>query len=185
MMPTWDAELYLRFGSDRTRPAADLVARLSDLSPRRIIDLGCGPGNSTAVLRSRWPDAEIVGLDSSPAMIAAAKKDFPDGKWITADIATWPGDGTYDLVFSNATLQWVPHHAGVLPHLFAMVGPGGALAVQMPVFAWSKLHQMIAILSEQEPWRQRTARARGALRVEPADFYYNLLRPLVESIDLW
>src|SRR5208283_5869194 len=131
-MPKWDAEQYLRFADERTQPSVDLAARIAIPDPGRIIDLGCGPGNSTAVLRRRWPKADITGLDSSADMIAAVSRSYPDHKWLIGDIATWKTGIAFDLVFSNAALQWVPRHAILFPHLFAQVASGGALAVQMP-----------------------------------------------------
>ncbi len=107
-MPTWDANQYLRFAEERTRPCRDLLARIPLTQPRRVIDLGCGPGNSTAVLAARWPQAEIAGLDSSPAMVARASGDFPQFEWIEGDVSAWQSDEPFDVVFSNAALQWVP-----------------------------------------------------------------------------
>ena len=91
-MSTWDADLYLRFANERTQPAIDLLARVALAAPARVIDLGCGPGNSTTLLRGRWPRAAVTGLDSSPRMIAAARADYPDGDWVLGDIATWTVD---------------------------------------------------------------------------------------------
>src|ERR1700722_2867515 len=133
-MPTWDASQYLQFSDERTRPCRDLIARISLKSPKRIIDLGCGPGNSTAVLAERWPDAEIVGLDNSSAMIDKARQAEPKRNWIVADIRTWArsNDAVFDLVFSNAAMQWVDDHAETLPLLMKHVSSDGALAIQMP-----------------------------------------------------
>src|SRR5271154_4315942 len=134
-MPTWNAATYLRFGDERSRPCRDLVARVEIPSAGRVIDLGCGPGNSTEVLAERWPDAELTGLDSSPEMISAARAKPLRTHWMTGDIAAWAsGDGgRLDLVFSNAALQWVADHAALYPRLLAHAAPGGALAVQVPV----------------------------------------------------
>src|SRR5882724_297358 len=99
-MPTWDSQQYLKFGDQRTRPAVDLAARIKLDDPRRIIDLGCGPGNSTDVLAQRWPNGELTGLDSSAEMIATARKTYPQRTWIEGDLATWAADRPYDLVFS-------------------------------------------------------------------------------------
>src|SRR4051812_18768928 len=117
-MPTWDANLYLRFADERTQPAVDLAARIRLAHPARIIDLGCGPGNSTGVLRQRWPAAEIIGLDNSPEMIAAASKSDPAGQWLVQDIAAWNGAETFDVVFSNAVLHWLAEHQALFPRLF-------------------------------------------------------------------
>src|SRR5262245_23075629 len=105
---TWNPDQYLKFDAERTQPCRDLVSRIALRSVRRAIDLGCGPGNSTAVLRERWPEATITGLDSSPEMIEKARKTTPESRWIIGDIAHWAQDSRelYDLVFSNAALQW-------------------------------------------------------------------------------
>lgn len=110
-MPGWDAEIYLRFSGERTQPSVDLTARIAVPDPGRIIDLGCGPGNSTAVLRQRWPKAGITGLDSSSDMIAAASRSYPHHEWLIGDISTWSAGIPFDVVFSNAALQRVPRHA--------------------------------------------------------------------------
>src|SRR5580704_13395013 len=123
-MPTWNAGQYLRFADERTRACRDLAAAVALDAPHRIVDLGCGPGNSTAVLAGRWPEAEIVGLDSSEAMIAAARRDAPERTWIVGDIAAWTSEAPFDLVFSNAALQWVPDHEAAYPRLFSQVAPG-------------------------------------------------------------
>src|SRR3954453_11949025 len=130
-MSAWNATQYLCFGDERTRPCRDLVARIGADPPRAIIDLGCGPGNSTAVLAERWPAAGITGLDSSADMLAAARRDRPSIHWEQGDIAEWASSDSplYDVVFSNAALQWVPEHATVFPRLLARAR---VLAVQVP-----------------------------------------------------
>jgi len=184
-MPNWDADLYLRFAEERTRPALDLLARVAIGEPRRVIDLGCGPGNSTALLRSRWPNAEVFGLDNSGEMIAAAATTYPDGKWITADMSAWTDPQPFDLIYSNAALQWVPNHAALLPRLFQLVAPQGALAIQMPRHLQSPVHQLMLEISMQQQWRHRLDRARIAIGVEEPAFYYDVLQAQVCRVDLW
>jgi trans-aconitate 2-methyltransferase len=184
-MPAWDADLYLRYADERTQPSIDLVSRIAVPDAKRIIDLGCGPGNSTQVLRRRWPDAGVAGLDSSAEMIAAAKEAYPGGTWLLGDVRTWSADAPFDVAFSNATFQWVPDHAALFPRLFGMVVPGGALAVQMPIHLHSPLHRLMLEISERPPWREKLAGARVALKTEKAEFYYDLLQPLASRIDLW
>ena len=104
-MGAWDSSQYLKFERDRTLPCRDLVARLELDSPDRIADLGCGTGTSTAVLRARWPDARLIGVDSSPEMLGVARKAAPHGEWILADISSWKAPEPLGLVFSNAALQ--------------------------------------------------------------------------------
>ena len=152
-MPTWNADQYLQFAEERTRPCRDLVARIALEHPRRIIDLGCGPGNSTRVIAARWPDARIAGLDSSPAMIEKARTECPSCDWIADDIERWTGgaDEPYDLVFSNAALQWVPDHPRLFPKLLQRVAAGGALAVQMPGNWDSTAHNIMRNIAARFP----------------------------------
>jgi trans-aconitate 2-methyltransferase len=184
-MPSWDPNLYLQFGDERTQPTRDLIARIALANPRRIMDLGCGPGNSTRLLRSRWPDADITGLDNSPDMIAAAARDFPGGRWTLGDAGTWAADTPFDLVFSNAALHWVSDHARVFPHLLAQVARPGALAVQMPVHLYSPVHQLIHEIAADPEWREQTRAAAQAIQVERPGFYYDLLQQLATRLDLW
>jgi trans-aconitate 2-methyltransferase len=184
-MSGWDAELYMQFSSERTRPSVDLTARIEISDPERIIDLGCGPGNSTAVLRQRWPKARITGLDSSPEMIAAASGSYPHQKWIIGDIATWKARIPFNVVFSNAALQWVPRHAALFPHLFSQVASGGALAVQMPANFNSPLYLEIVETARDPSWRHLMGPALKAITKETPPFYYELLRPLAVRLDIW
>ena len=187
-MPTWNPAKYLQFAEERSRPCHDLAARVKIATPRAIIDLGCGPGNSTEVLAGRWPDAEITGLDSSPDMIAAARERHPAANWIVGDIAAWAGGepASFDLIFSNAALQWVRRQDEVLPQLFRRVRPGGALAVQVPSNWNAPAHAEMRALAESPVWADRLASARETdWRTESAGKYYDILAPLTEQIDLW
>ncbi len=184
-MPTWDAELYLQFASERTQPSLDLIARTNVSNPTRIIDLGCGPGNSTEMLRQRWPQAEITGLDSSEEMIAAASQAYPTEKWVLANAAVWEADAPFDVVFSNATLQWLPDHARLFPHLMAQVAPAGALAVQIPAHYQSPMHQVTLEVAQDPSWRHRMEAPRNALTEEHPAFYYDTLQPLASHLDIW
>jgi trans-aconitate 2-methyltransferase len=184
-MPRWDADQYLRFADERTRAAADLLARVAVEAPRTVIDLGCGPGNSTELLHRRWPGAHIVGVDNSAEMIAAARAGHPDRQWQLGDIARWTPAAPCDVVFSNAALQWVPDHARVLPHLFAQVAPGGALAVQMPAHLHSPVHQAMLTVAGDPAWHDRLLTAAAAVLVHTPSVYYDLLQAQAGHIDLW
>jgi trans-aconitate 2-methyltransferase len=185
-MPEWDADLYLRFSEERTQPSVDLAARVAIPDPGRIIDLGCGPGNSTAVLRLRWPKADITGLDGSPDMIAAASRSYPHhNKWLIGDIASWSAGIPFDVVFSNAVLQWLPRHEVLFPHLFAQVAPGGALAVQVPAHFNSAMHLEILETAGDPAWRHLMGPTLNALTKQPPSFYYNLLQPLAARLEIW
>jgi trans-aconitate 2-methyltransferase len=183
--PTWDAGLYLLHGKQRTQAGIDLAARVELAAPRRIIDLGCGPGNSTAVLRARWPDAAITGLDQSTEMLAEARRAFPSGEWLQADINNWVAGKPYDLVYSNAALQWVHGHSHLIPHLLEQVAVGGALAVQMPAHFDSPLHLRMRQIALDERWRDRMGGAINSLAGEPPGYYYDLLSPRCSHVELW
>ena len=184
-MPSWDANLYLKFTGERTQPSIDLISRISLADPRRVIDLGCGPGNSTAILRQRWPAAEIVGLDNSREMIATASQAHPDWTWVESDIETWTTPVPFDLVFSNAALHWVPNHAELMPRLLSQVRPQGALAIQMPAHFRSPVHELMIEIASNPSWQANMGDAIHAIKVERPAFYYDLLNPHVSKLDLW
>jgi trans-aconitate 2-methyltransferase len=184
-MGAWDAGQYLRFADERTRPALDLLARLDLSSPRRIIDLGCGPGNSTAPLLERWPEASVTGLDASAEMLAEARSKHPGIDFVEGDLAAWSPVERFDLVFSNAALQWVGDHRRLLPRLLAAVAPGGVLAVQMPRNHDFATHRLMRQVAAEGPWRERLAAARDPSPVEPPEFYYDCLAPLAGRVVLW
>jgi trans-aconitate 2-methyltransferase len=184
-MPSWNADQYLQFADERTRPCHDLINRIALMQPHRIIDLGCGPGNSTEALTERWPEAEVTGLDGSPDMIAAARRSHPNRRWLHGDIATWSADVPYDLVFSNAAVHWVPDHSVAFPRLLQQVAPGGAFAVQVPANFDAHAHRLMQELAYSQLWRNHFPRkVREWLAHEPA-FYYDAVAPLAQRIDLW
>src|SRR5438128_7425023 len=131
-MADWNPALYRRFEDERTRPARDLLARVPLDRCALAYDLGCGPGNSTELIVERFPQARVVGLDNSPAMLESARKRLPGTPFELADISQWQPAEAPDLIYSNATLQWVPDHKALMPRLFSLLAPGGVLAVQMP-----------------------------------------------------
>ncbi len=184
-MPAWNADLYMQFGNERTQPAIDLVARININQPKRIIDLGCGPGNSTEILRRRWPQANIAGLDSSPEMIGAARQQYPDADWRVGDAATWQAAVPCDIVFSNAALQWMPSHGPLVRHLLDQVAPGGVLAFQIPTHINSPLHRFILEIADDPEWTERMSAARDALTIERPSFYYDALADKASRLDIW
>jgi trans-aconitate 2-methyltransferase len=184
-VPTWDSDVYQLFSDQRTRPAADLAGRVALDAPTRVVDLGCGPGNSTAVLAERWPHAELCGIDNSAAMLAAARAAYPERQWLDADIAAWTTDRPFDVVFSNAALQWVPDHARVLPHLLSQVAEGGALAVQIPANFDAPPHRAMRTLAQSARWQNRFTTAPRAWHVHPTEFYYDVLAPHARTVDIW
>jgi trans-aconitate 2-methyltransferase len=184
-MPTWNPDQYLKFQDERTRPCRDLVARIALENPRRIVDLGCGPGNSTAVLAGRWPQAAITGVDHSADMIRAAREKYPAVFWQQGDLASWTAPAPVDLVFSNAALNWVPDHARVVPHLFAQLAPGGALAWQVPCNMDAPAHRLMRELAASAAWRGHFTENVREWFVHEPPFYYDLLAPLAGHVELW
>jgi trans-aconitate 2-methyltransferase len=184
-MPTWNAGQYLQFSDERTQPCRDLMARIPLASPQRIIDLGCGPGNSTEVLIARWPEAVITGLDSSAEMIASARQAHPEREWIAGDIASWVADEPYDLIFSNAALQWVPNHALVYPHILKQVAEGGVFAAQVPGNLDAPAHRLMRELSATAAWAKHFTKSVREWYVHELPFYYDLLAPMTRRLDLW
>jgi len=184
-MAAWDPARYLEFERERTQPCRDLVARIEGGPFRRVVDLGCGPGNSTAVLRARWSDAEILGVDRSPEMLAVARRSDPTVRWVEADIGGWSSDAPVDLLFSNAALQWLPDHRTLFPRLLGLVAPGGAFAVQMPANETEPYQRAFARLSERSDWRAFHEPERHGFDVLPLSDYYDRLAPLARRLDLW
>ncbi len=182
---TWSAAQYTKFEEERTRPVQDLIARVPLAHARRAADIGCGPGNSTEVLRARFPEAEIVGIDSSPDMIAAARKRLPDIAFEVAGIEGWPGAG-FDVILANAVIQWIPDHEALLPALVAKLAPGGALAVQAPDNLDEPSHRLMREVAADGPWAAKLADAAKA-RAErrSADWYFGLLRRQATQVDIW
>lgn len=187
-MSGWNPNQYLKFADERTQPCRDLAARIMLPGARRVIDLGCGPGNSTAVLRARWPDAEFTGLDSSAEMIERARREHPAQDWIAGDISAWAASlgEHFDVVFSNAALQWVDDHGALYPRLFSRVAPGGALAVQIPANIDALPHRLMRETAALPHWRNRfPAGAVHEWHHHEMDFYYDTLAPVAARLDLW
>ncbi len=182
----WSATDYRRFEDERTRPARDLLAQVATEPVRAAVDLGCGPGNSTELLRARFPDAQLLGIDSSPDMVAAARQRLPGVRFETADIAAWDDPGRYDLVFANAVLQWLPDHSRLLPRLMQRLGPGGTLAVQMPDNLDEPAHALMRAVAADGPWAARLAGAAAAREARhDAGWYWRLLRDTAARVEVW
>jgi trans-aconitate 2-methyltransferase len=174
----WDPAQYLKFAGTRTRAASDLLARLPLEAPVTVVDLGCGPGNSTELLVSRWPHARITGVDSSAEMLASARKAMPEIAWVQADVATYATETPVDLLFANAVLHWLPDHEALLPRLMGCLAPGGVLAVQMPMNFDAPAYRLIRELAgtpAANDWRPPLA----------PEAYYRILAPHAASVDLW
>jgi len=223
---TWSARQYLAFESERTRPVRDLLSALPAIEARSVIDLGCGPGNSTQLLAARFPEAVVFGLDSSPDMIQAARQRLPRVQFAIGDINAWSSAaqpeiaqvdagrfkagrldtaqldggqldtgrldtaqfdaGRFDVILANAVLQWIPDHAALLRSLVGRLAARGALAVQMPDNLDSPAHRLMRETAAAGPWAPKLTEAMQARAAIPdAEWYYELLRPLCASVDVW
>jgi len=184
-MEDWSARQYLKFEDERTRPPRDLLAQVPLARPRLVVDLGCGPGNSTELLVERFPQSEIIGLDSSPDMLRKARERLPGCAFIEADIATWTSAPHTDLLFANAAFQWVPDHPSVLRRLLAALPEGGVLAVQMPDNTHEPANALQGEVAARGPWAQALATAVPRADLLPPEAYYDLLKPACTRIDIW
>jgi trans-aconitate 2-methyltransferase len=181
---TWNPATYLAFADERTRPAAELLARIPDETPAHVIDLGCGPGNSTALLAARWPHARLEGLDSSPAMLEQAQRSGVTAYWIEDDVAAWRAKQPYDVIFSNATFQWLGDHAALLPKLLSFVKQGGTFAFQVPHNMDAPSHALMRETAANGPWSAKLKNVREISVLAPAG-YYAILESHAASVDIW
>jgi trans-aconitate 2-methyltransferase len=181
----WNPDLYLKFNQERTQPSIDLVTRIKFESPSKIIDLGCGPGNSTQILVQRWPDASIIGIDNSPAMIEKAKKDYPYQNWEISDAGKDEFSDTYDIIFSNATIQWIPNHAGLFKKLFLSLNEKGLIAIQIPQFWDMPLGKAIEKIAKDIRWDSATKGVTELFTIHSYSYYFDQLSLLFNEIDMW
>ncbi|MBN8226532.1 trans-aconitate 2-methyltransferase [Corallococcus macrosporus] len=182
----WSAAQYTRFEDERNRPIRDLLARVPTPEVKRAADIGCGPGNSTELLRARFPQAAITGMDSSPDMLTAARKRLPDVRFDLGDIATWSDPGPYDVILANAVLQWVPDHSTLLPSLLSKLARGGSLAVQMPDNLDEPSHRLMRQTASEGPWAGKLGAAANARTARlGADWYFRVLRDAGATVDVW
>ncbi len=183
---SWSAKQYSIFEDERTRPVRDLVSALPDIEARAIVDLGCGPGNSTEVLAARFPDAALSGLDNSPDMIEAARRRLPRAQFSVGRIEGWTDAGPFDVILANAVLHWIPNHRTLLPELVARLATGGALAIQMPDNLEVPAHQLMRQVAADGPWATVLSGASAARTpIETPDWYYELLRPVCSGVEVW
>jgi trans-aconitate 2-methyltransferase len=185
-MNDWSARQYLKFEDERTRPPRDLLAQVRLQEPGRVVDLGCGPGNSTELLIARYPQAEVIGVDSSADMLRQARERLPKWRFVEADLAHWRPQEPTDLLFANAVFQWVPDHPAVLRRLLEALPVGGVLAVQMPDNTDEPAISLMREVASRGPWASSlglTAAARDDLPAPAA--YYDLLKPLSRRLDIW
>lgn len=185
---TWNPSQYLQYEDARLRPALDLLARIPLERPKTIVDLGCGAGNVAQKLASRWPDAQIVGVDGDTAMLDKARQataGSPRYRWVQADLNAWRPDDAPDLIYSNAALHWLDGHETLFPRLMQDVAAGGALAVQMPDNFRTPSHRLLQETARSSRWRDRLA---ARLRPDPVhapEPYFDWITPHARAVDIW
>jgi trans-aconitate 2-methyltransferase len=183
-MADWSPSTYLKFEDERTRPARDLLAQVPLTAPKTVVDMGCGPGNSTELLVERWPEAQVTGLDLSPNMLAEAKKRLPTASFAAANAGTWiPEPGT-DLVFANAIYQWVSAHIVQLPKVLRALPEGGVLAVQMPDNMAEPSHVLMRQTAMEGPWAEQLEDV-ARMPLPPVQTYYDAFRPFASRLEIW
>lgn len=182
----WSASRYTIFENERTRPVRDLLAAVPTRHPARLADLGCGPGNSTEVLRTRYPDACITAIDSSGEMLTAARARLPEVDFQQTDIAVWRPEAPLDLILANASLQWVPDHAALLPRLAGFLAPGGSLAIQMPDNQDDPFKTLMRETATDPRWSDRIGHERSTRFADhPVPWYYDLLSASCGTVNIW
>jgi trans-aconitate 2-methyltransferase len=180
--PTWDPALYLDFDDHRSRPFRDLLARVGVASPRRVVDLGCGPGHLTDLLSARWPEAQVTALDSSPDMVAAARERGVDAE--LADVVDWTPTPDTDVVITNAVLQWVPSHPRLLPRWLDALPSGAWFAMQVPGNFDAPSHVLIRELLAEPRW-QGSVQVRAETTVPQPAEYAEILAAHAVHVDVW
>ena len=182
---SWNPEQYLKFAEPRLRPAVDLLTRIDAANLGRVFDLGCGAGNVTRLLKTRWPDAQMTGVDASAEMLARAAKSVAEVNWVQQSLANWQPEHAADVIYSNAALHWLPDHRALFAKLVNQLAPGGVLAVQMPRNFGAPSHTMIAETVQSGPWRAKLEPLLQPAPVATPDVYYNMLSELVSNVDIW
>lgn len=185
-MKDWAPDLYLQFANERTQPSIDLVNRIkTEWKVESILDIGCGPGNSSQILFGRWPEAHFLGIDNSEAMIGKAEKTFPDKKWLMADAARFESDRRYDIVFSNATIQWIPDHEKLLYSFSKLLTERGILAFQIPLYNEMAISRIIDHTAKLSQWSEKSAHCSALFTYHDHNFYYNQLSDRFSKLDIW
>jgi trans-aconitate 2-methyltransferase len=181
---TWSAKQYSMFEQQRTRPVRDLVAAIPDGDVRSAVDLGCGPGNSTEVLAERFPKALVTGMDSSDDMLVDARKRLPTLNFELADIGAWNPAQQFDVILANASLQWLPDHATLYPHLVNQLTEGGTLAVQTPDNLDEPAHRLAREIAADGPWAAKIGAVKHNER-HTASYYFELLSKHCSTVEVW
>ncbi len=182
---SWDPDLYHRFATERLRPSADLLAWIPLVAPATIVDLGCGAGESTALLAGRWPDADITALDNSPRMLARARACGVAARWVEADLTEWTPPTAPALIYSNAVFHWLDDHERLFARLMGLLAPGGVLAAQMPLNHAAPSHRCVAETIAAGPWRERLTPLWRSRPVAEPEAYRDWLQGRTETLEIW
>ncbi len=183
-MANWNPDQYLKFSKERAQPAEDLLCRLDALQPGRVLDLGCGPGNSTFALKQHFPNADILGVDASGSMLQKAKKDHPELCFQECFLPQGLDDlsGSYDLIFSNACIHWIPEQEALLKAIFDKISDGGTLAVQIPYIQAAPFYKLLHALVE-ESWPELQS-VHNFYNLQPEE-YYDMISSLTHDFAIW
>jgi trans-aconitate 2-methyltransferase len=187
----WDANLYLKFADARMRPALDLMGRLDAASGARpghaIYDLGCGAGNISRILAERFPQAQVIGIDSSEEMLAKARSQTTDKRvtFAKGDLTRFTPDMPPSILYSNAAYQWVSGHIDLFPGLLKLLPSGGQLAIQMPRNHEAPSHALMHQAAASGPWKTKLAQVRTIRPVYEPARYYDVLKPLTSELEIW
>lgn len=185
-MTDWSANQYTKFIKERTQPAIDLANKITLSNPRKIIDIGCGPGNSTRVLADKFNDAYIVGADNSQNMLDKAKSLNPDLNFMLFDASRDFTDikERFDVVFSNACIQWIPNHRELIKNMMGILNDGGMLAVQTPMNYQEPIHLIIGELIKSRKWKNKFANPRLFYNLTQGE-YFDLLSEVTDDFSIW
>lgn len=185
-MSDWNPELYLKFEKERTQPAKDLINRIDVQDPKNVIDIGCGAGNSTHALSMKFPKAKIMGIDNSPKMIQRACLDYPECEFVLCDASRELSTikDKYDIVFSNACLQWLPKHDNLIKEMTSLLNPGGVLAVQMPINNEEPLYKIISDVVSNKRWGFQTSNLETNMALKSSE-YHDVLSDLSTDFSIW
>lgn len=182
----WNAEQYSKFKKERTLPAIDLANSINSENVRTALDVGCGIGNSTAVLKRRFPNAKIIGADNSDDMLAAARKNNPELEFMKLDASTDLVNisDRFDVVFSNACIQWIPNHRLLIKRLTGLLNENGTLAIQIPQQAKHPMHRIVKSVAESEKWKRKIPASR-VFHILTEEEYFDILSGLSGNFRMW
>jgi trans-aconitate 2-methyltransferase len=191
----WDPGTYRLFGGERARPFYELIGRIGAADPGFVADIGCGPGERTADLCRQWPKADVLGVDNSAEMIAAAGEvlgslsadsaEPPRLRFAQADARDWEPDKPVDVIVSSALLQWIPDHESLMTRWAGYLADGGWLAVQMPANHDAPTHRLLRELAASDRWAERLSGARLTRQAADPEVYLDLLAGAGLTVDAW